>query len=160
MEVIMNERTIVILKPDAVRRGVVGEIIHRFERRGLKIIGMKFEMLKEETLGEHYAHHREKPFFPGLVEFMTSAPALVMALQGKQVVSVVRAMCGPTHGTEATPGTIRGDFALSIQQNIIHASEDLEQAEKELKRFFSESEIFGNYVRADWEAVYAADERN
>lgn len=155
----MNERTIVILKPDAVRRGILGEVLHRFERRGLKIIGMKFQKLSEETLGEHYAHHREKPFFPKLVEFMTSAPALVMALQGKHVVEVVRAMCGPTKGTDAAPGTIRGDFALSIQQNIVHASEDLVQAETELKRFFSEEELFDDYIRADWETVYAIDER-
>ncbi|MGI6103595.1 MAG: nucleoside-diphosphate kinase [Patescibacteria group bacterium] len=155
----MAERTIVILKPDAVRRGILGEVLHRFECRGLKIIGMKFQKLEEETLGEHYAHHREKPFFPKLIEFMRSAPALVIALQGNRVVEVVRAMCGSTHGAEAGPGTIRGDFALSIQQNIVHASENVDIAKQELARFFSDDELFDDYIRADWESIYAVDER-
>lgn len=154
-----KEKTVVIIKPDGVTRSIAGEIIHRFERKGLKIIGMKFLRLPEELIEEHYAHHKEKPFFPKLRDFMTSAPALAIALEGKDVVNVVRMMAGPTHGIEASPGTIRGDYALSIQHNVIHASENIEEAKKELKRFFSDKELFDDYNRTDWEMVYAVDER-
>lgn len=154
-----KERTVIILKPDAVQRGIMGEILHRFERRGLKIVGMKFAQLPKETIEEHYAHHSEKPFFPKLVGFMTSAPALAAVLEGKNVVKVVRDMCGPTHGGEAAPGTIRGDFSLTMGQNIVHASEDVAQAEAEVKRFFSEDELFSGYERADWQMVYPEEDR-
>lgn len=154
-----KERTVIILKPDAVQRGIMSEVLHRFERRGLKIIGMKFTQLPKETLEEHYGHHKDKPFFPRLVEYMMSSPALVAALEGKNVVKVVRDMCGPTHGGEAAPGTIRGDFSLTIGQNIIHASEDVAQAEAELGRFFNDDEIFGEYERADWMMLYPEEDR-
>lgn len=154
-----DQKTIIIIKPDGVTRGIVGEILHRFERKGFKIVGMKFLRLPEEILDEHYAHHKDKPFFPKLKAFMTSAPALAIALEGRGVVEVVRKMAGPTHGVEANPGTIRGDYSLSIQHNVIHASENEEEAAKELKRFFKKEEIFDDYQRTDWAMIYAVDER-
>lgn len=153
-----KERTVVILKPDAVQRGILGEVLHRFERRGLKIVGMKFTELPKELLEEHYAHHKGKPFFPRFIQFMTSSPALVAALEGKNVVKIVRDMCGATHGGEAAPGTIRGDFSLTMQ-NIIHASEDVEQAEVEVGRFFNDDEIFASYERADLPLIYPEEDR-
>ena len=153
-----KERTVIILKPDAVQRGIMGEVLHRFERRGLKVTGMKFAELPKELLEEHYAHHRDKPFFPKFIQFMTSAPALVVALEGKNVVKIVRDMCGATHGGEAAPGTIRGDFSLTMQ-NIIHASEDTAQAEVEVGRFFNDDEIFAGYERADLPLIYPEEDR-
>ncbi len=152
------QRTLVILKPDAINRGLVGEIIQRFEHKGLKIVGMKMVHLKDEDLEEHYAHHRGKPFFKNLVEFMKRSPTLLVVLEGNQAVEVVRKMAGPTRGYEAPPGTIRGDFSMSQQHNIIHAADSVETAEKEIARFFKPSEIFP-YQRIDWEMVYAVDER-
>lgn len=154
-----KEKTIVIIKPDGVTRGIIGDVIHRFERKGLKIVAMKFLRFPDELIEEHYAHHLDKPFFPKLREFMTSSPALAIALEGKDVTNVVRMMTGPTHGVEALPGTIRGDFALSIQHNVVHASENAEEAKKELERFFAPEEIFDDYNRADWGMIYAVDER-
>lgn len=153
-----KERTVIILKPDAVQRGIMSEVLHRFERRGIKIIGMKFTELPKGKLEEHYAHHRDKPFFPKFIEFMTSSPALVVALEGKNVVKIVRDMCGVTHGGEAAPGTIRGDFSLTMQ-NIIHASEDVAQAEAEISRFFDTDEIFPGYERADLPMIYPEEDR-
>ncbi|MCA9388561.1 nucleoside-diphosphate kinase [Candidatus Berkelbacteria bacterium] len=151
------ERTLVIVKPDAVTRGLMGEVLNRFERKGLKIVAAKFTHLTEELLNEHYAHIKDKPFFPGVLKFMTSAPSLAFVLEGKNVVQAARQMAGSTDASEALPGTIRGDFALSIQQNVVHISEDLENAEKEIKNFFKESDFF-DYHRADLTALYAADE--
>src|SRR3990167_9233826 len=153
-----KERTVIILKPDAVQRGIMGEVLHRFERRGLKVTGMKFAELPKELLEEHYAHHRDKPFFPKFIQFMTSAPALVVALEGNNVVKIVRDMCGATHGGEAAPGTIRGDFSLTMQ-NIINASEDTAQAEVEVGRFFNDDEIFAGYERADLPLIYPEEDR-
>lgn len=154
----MKERTLIMIKPDAVNRTIVGEIIHRFERKGLKIIGMKMLHLDEETLGEHYAHHRNKPFYKRIVRFMMNAPSLLMILEGKNVVNVVRKLSGETHGAKALPGTIRGDYSLSTQCNIVHASDSVETAKKEIKMFFKENEIF-DYNRIDTEMIYAEDER-
>ena len=151
------ERTLVIIKPDAINRGLVGEVIHRFERKGLKLVAMKMEHLSEEVLEEHYAHHAEKPFFKSLKEFMQSAPAVLMIWEGKEAVDVVRKLAGETEGTKALPGTVRGDFALSIQSNIIHASDSKETAEKEIKRFFKENEIF-SYNRVDSSILYSEGE--
>ncbi len=153
-----KERTVIILKPDAVQRGIMSEVLHRFERRGLKIVGLKFTQLPRELLEEHYAHHKDKPFFSKFIEFMTSSPALVAALEGKNVVKIVRDMCGSTHGGEAAPGTIRGDFSLTMQ-NIIHASEDVAQAEVEVGRFFNDDEIFASYERADLALIYPEEDR-
>lgn len=156
-EVIRMERTLVIIKPDAVNRSVVGEIIHRFERRGLKIIGMKMEHLSEDVLEEHYSHLKDKPFFPRIKTFMRAAPSVLMVIEGNNAVAVVRKMAGVTHGAEAEPGTIRGDYSLSIQNNVVHASENLKEAEKELKRFFGSDEMF-SYEKIDSGMIYSEDE--
>lgn len=153
-----NEQTLLIAKPDAVTRGLVGEILHRCERKGFKIVGMKFLHLPTDLLEEHYAHLKDKPFFPGIVKFMQSAPSLAVVLEGKNVAGAVRAMAGVTNAAEALPGTLRGDYALSIQQNVVHVSENAEIAKAEVKRFFKPSELFA-YDRADIGALYAEDER-
>lgn len=153
------EQTLVIVKPDGVNRGIVGEVVHRFERKGLKIVGMKMMHLSDELLDTHYEHHKGKPFFQKLKDFMKSAPSLLLVLEGNNVIEVVRMMAGPTRGYEAGPGTIRGDYSISQQHNIVHASDAPETAEKEIKRFFKEGEIF-SYKRIDWEMVYAVDERD
>ena len=152
-----QERTVVIIKPDGIIRGLAGEILQRFERKGFRIVGAKFGHLTDDLLLEHYAHHKEKAFFPKLVEYMKSAPSLILAIEGKNVVSAVRVMGGTTNASEALPGTIRGDYALSIQQNIVHISENLEAAEAEVKRFFKDSELF-DYERVDFRAIYSAEE--
>ena len=154
----MKERTLIIIKPDGVNRCMVGEIVHRFERKGLKIVGMKMSHLDEDVLGEHYAHHKGKPFYKGLIKFMMHTPSLLMVLEGNHVVDIVRKMSGETHGAKALPGTIRGDYSLSNQANIVHASDSVETAKKEIKRFFRDNEIF-DYGRIDTEMIYGEDER-
>lgn len=154
----MAEHTLVIIKPDALSRGIVGEILHRFERKGLKVIGLKLVHLSESQLHEHYAHHKGKAFFPGLIAFMRSAPSVVVALEGNGVVDIVRRMAGETSGQKATPGTIRGDYSLSNQNNIVHASDSAAAAALELKRFFKTEELF-SYQRIDADMLYAKDER-
>jgi len=152
------EKTLVIIKPDAVNRYLVGDILSRFEKKGLKIIAMKLVHLKDEILEEHYSHLKDKPFFPGIKKFMSHSPSVVLALEGLDAVNVVRMLAGETHGAKALPGTIRGDFSISTQSNVIHASDSVESAEKELKRFFNDEEIL-NYDRIDSEILYADDER-
>ncbi len=137
-----TERTLIILKPDAFQRGLVGEIIHRFERKGLKFIGFKMNHLSEEILNEHYSAHVGKSFFEPTKKFMKMFPVLVAALEGVEAASVVRAMCGPTNGRQAPPGTIRGDFSMSIARNIIHSSEDAAAGEKEIAIHFKAEELF------------------
>ncbi len=136
------ETTLVILKPSAVLHGYVGQVIERFQRKGLVVRGMKMIQLDENILREHYAHLVDRPFFPTLVKSMMRCPVIVMALWGKDAVEVVRAMTGATNGRKAAPGTIRGDFSMSGQENIVHASDSVENAEIELKRFFKPGEIF------------------
>lgn len=152
------ERTLIIVKPDALQRNLLGEIIHRFERKGLKIIGLKMVTLNDVLLNEHYAHHKDKPFFKSLKEFMKSAPVVMMVLEGLEVIQAVRLITGATKGREADAGTIRGDFAMSSQCNIVHASDSSENAEKEIYRFFNEDELF-NYQKIDFSFVYGEDER-
>ncbi len=152
------EQTLVILKPDAVNRGLVGEILHRFERKGLKIAALKMEHLKEDKLNEHYAHHKDKPFFKGLVKFMSSIPSVLIVLEGKDCVSVVRNMVGETSGRKALPGTVRGDFSMSVQTNVIHVSDSVENARIEVKRFFTPKEVY-SYNRIDADCIYSADEK-
>ncbi len=154
----MRERAFIIIKPDAMNRSVAGEIISRFEKKGLKIVGMKMKHLSEKELELHYAHHKNKPFFPGLVKYMRSAPSLLMVIEGKRAVDVVRSLAGPTYGVEAPPGTIRGDFSLSMQNTIIHASDTVDNAKEEVKRFFKEEELF-DWARIDTDYIYAEDER-
>ena len=152
------ERTLVIIKPDAINRGLTGEVIDRFERKGIKIIAMKMQHLDDKILEEHYAHLADKPFFPSIKEFMQKAPSILMVLEGRKVVDVVRKLAGVTEGTEAMPGTIRGDFSLSLQNTIIHASDSLETAEKEIKRFFTEKEIH-EYTRVNTSMIYSNAEQ-
>lgn len=136
------ETSLVILKPSAILHGYAGQIITRFQQKGLVIRGMKMMQLSDELLREHYAHLLDRPFFPDLVKSMKASPVVVMALWGKDAVEVVRMMTGATNGRKALPGTIRGDFSMSGQENIIHASDSVENAEIELKRFFKPEEIF------------------
>ncbi|MEM4389882.1 MAG: nucleoside-diphosphate kinase [Candidatus Micrarchaeia archaeon] len=136
------QRTFVMLKPDAVTRGLIGEVVARFERRGLRIVGMKMVRMDEKLCKTHYAHHAGKSFFPSLIRFMTSTPVVCLVLEGKQAIEVVRKMCGSTNAREAEPGTIRGDYSLSTQVNIIHASDTPEMAEAEIARFFRPDELF------------------
>jgi nucleoside-diphosphate kinase len=135
------EQSLIIIKPDALQRSLVGEIITRFERKGLAIIGLKMMHLGDVLVQEHYAHIADKPFFPRIQKFMTSAPVVVMAVQGIAAVDAIRIIVGPTKSFEAAAGTIRGDYALSMQSNIVHASDSKESAAAEIKRFFKEDEI-------------------
>ncbi len=135
------ERTLVLVKPDGVRRGLIGEVISRFERKGLRIVALKMLRMTRSQAEEFYSVHREKPFFGDLVEFITSGPIVAMVLEGDEAISVVRLMIGATDGRKAAPGTIRGDFALSIQENIVHASDSKESFEREFRVVFSESDI-------------------
>jgi nucleoside-diphosphate kinase len=151
------ERSVVLVKPDGVQRSLIGEIIHRFERKGLKLIGLKMISLNDAILNEWYCHHKDKPFFGGLKSYMKSFPVVAMLLEGKDVVSTVRKMIGITKARDAEPGTIRGDFAMSQQYNLIHASEHLEAAKKEEKLIFHEDEIF-DWEKKDLQDVYLKDE--
>ena len=135
------EQTLVIFKPSAIGRNLVGQVLARFEQKGLVIAGMKMMQLSEEILREHYSHLVDKPFFPEILNSMTATPVIVLCLRGVNAISVVRLMTGATNGREAAPGTIRGDFAMSNQENIVHASSP-EDAEAEIRRFFRPEEIF------------------
>ena len=149
-----HEKSLIILKPDAVQRNLIGEIIGRFERKGLKIIGVKMMSIEDALLDEHYAHIKDKPFYPGVRDFMKACPVIVMAVEGINAISAIRLIVGPTKAWEATAGTIRGDFSLSTQSNIVHASETIEAGEIEVKRFFNKDEIF-EYKKIDTDFVYA-----
>lgn len=152
------ERTLILLKPDALERGLAGEIISRFERRGLKIVGLKMLQLQEKVLDEHYSHLKGKPFFAGIKKFMRGTPVIAMVLEGLECVEVVRLMCGPTNARKAPPGSIRGDYSLSVQSNIVHASDGKDAAEKEIRRFFGKGELF-DYEKADFPIKYSSDEQ-
>ena len=151
------ERTLVLVKPDAIQRGIVGEIIGRFERKGLKLVGMKMMALDEALLREHYAHLADKPFFQGLSKFMMSTPVIAMCWEGLECVEAVRLLCGITKAREAESGSIRGDLAMSISCNVVHASDSLENAEAEVRRFFKVDEIH-DYEKSEYAHVYADDE--
>jgi len=142
-----SERTLVLIKPDGVQRQLVGRILTRYEDRGLNLVGLKLVKIDRDLAERHYAAHRGKPFFPGLVEFITSAPLVAVALDGPNAISVVRAINGATRPHEAAPGTIRGDFALETAQNIVHASDGPEAAETELALWFGPGELH-EYERA------------
>ncbi|MFA6907413.1 MAG: nucleoside-diphosphate kinase [Candidatus Micrarchaeia archaeon] len=153
-----TERTLIILKPDAVQRGLLGAVLSRFESRGFSIAGMKMAKLSAATLKEHYAHIADKPFFPGIASFMSSSPVVVAVIEGKDAVQVTRDMCGPTNARKALPGTIRGDYSLSMQCNVIHASDSPESAHKEIARFFKQDELH-SYSRMLHDVTYSADEK-
>ncbi|MBL8746226.1 MAG: nucleoside-diphosphate kinase [Phycisphaerae bacterium] len=135
------ETTLIILKPDAVQRGLMGRIITRFEDKGLQIVGCKLMKISQQLAATHYEAHKEKGFYPGLVKFMTSSPVLVMALRGNGAITIARNMMGATFGSKANPGTIRGDFGVSNSFNLIHGSDSPEAAERELKLFFNQGEV-------------------
>ena len=136
------EKTLVLVKPDGVRRGLSGEIIARFEKRGLQIVALKLLQISRPMAEKHYAEHVGKPFFESLVEFITSGPVVAMVVKGDHAIRAVRAMMGATNPLEAAPGTIRGDFALVMSENVIHGSDGSESAEREIKAFFASTEIF------------------
>jgi nucleoside-diphosphate kinase len=134
-----TETTLVLIKPDAVARGLVSEILGRFERRGFRLRGLRLLLLDRATAETHYAEHSERPFFGELVEFITSAPLVAIALEGNDAISTVRAMMGETHPTRSAPGTIRGDLALELAENVVHGSDSAESAERELGIFFGDT---------------------
>lgn len=136
------QKTLILLKPDAVQKSLIGEILARFERKGYKVIGLKMMEMSEALVNEHYDFLMDKPFFPGIKAYMTSSPIVALALEGNEVIKGVRALCGATNPVEAAPGTIRGDFAKNIDNNIIHSSDSEETAERELARFFKNEELF------------------
>ncbi len=151
------ERTLILIKPDAIQRGLIGRVIVRFEEKGLKIAGIKFLKLTDELLNEHYSHLADKPFFGGTKRFMQQTPVVALCLEGLDAVETVRTLCGVTKARAAAPGTIRGDFGMSIQANLVHASDSLETAGKEVARFFSDSELF-EYDSALTRSIYSEDE--
>ncbi len=151
------DKTLIILKPGTVQRALIGEVIQRFEKKGLQMCGMKMMQLTDELLNEHYAHLAHLPFFKRIKDSMMATPVVVCCIAGKDAVKIVRSMAGPTNGREAAPGTIRGDYSMSIQENIIHASDSTETAAVELKRFFNDNEIF-NYKLNQLDFLYANDE--
>jgi len=135
------ERTLVLVKPDGVQRGLIGEIISRLERTGLKLVALKMLQIDKKMAGQHYAIHQGKPFFEGLVSFITSSPLIAAVFEGAHAVEVVRKTMGATDPVKAAPGTIRGDLALDIGRNVVHGSDSLENAQKEISLFFSPEEI-------------------
>jgi len=151
-----EEKTLIILKPDAVHRGLLGEVISRFERKGLKIVGLKMIDLEDALIDAHYAHIKDKPFFAGIKNYMKKAPVVVMVLSGINAVSSTRIIVGPTKGYEAAAGTIRGDFSLSTQSNLVHASDTIESAQAEIARFFKPEEI-SDYTRNDFGYINAEE---
>lgn len=154
----IKEKTLVLVKPDAIQRGLIGEIVGRFEKKGLKLVGMKMMGLDDELLTRHYSHLADKPFFPSLTKFMKSSPVIALCLEGLEVVNAVRGLCGITKAREAEAGSIRGDLAMSVSCNVVHASDSVENAQKEVSNFFKEDEIH-DYKKSEYEHVYAEDEK-
>ena len=132
----MSERTLVLIKPDGVRRGLAGEVLSRIERKGLRIVAMDMRVVGRDLAETHYAEHAEKPFYDSLVEFITSGPLVAMVVEGPRVIEAFRALAGATDPVKAAPGTIRGDYALEVQDNIVHGSDSPDSAEREIKIFF------------------------
>ena len=144
------QRTFIILKPDAVQRGLVGELLARFERKGLQILGMKFMKATEAQAAKHYEEHKEKPFFKSLVTFITSSPMVALVLEGDEAVSVARTLIGATDGRKAAPGTIRGDYGISRSNNLVHGSDSPESAARELAIWFPDSAIAWTPCAQTW----------
>ncbi|MDV0447684.1 Nucleoside diphosphate kinase [Methanosarcinaceae archaeon Ag5] len=147
------ERTYVMIKPDGVARGLMGEVLSRIEKKGLKVVAMKLAVMEEAKAKEHYAEHAARPFFPGLVSFITSAPSLSLVVEGRDSIKIMRAINGATKPAEAALGTIRGDFAMDTGRNIVHASDSLEAAEREIKIHFGNDKIL-EYKRSDDAYLY------
>ena len=152
------QRTLVIAKPDAVQRGLVGEIVKRLETKGLKLIGMKMASLDQAILRTHYEEHVEKPFYAGLEEFMKSSPVVLMAWEGYECIDSVRTIVGATNPRQAAPGSIRGDLAIGVGRNLIHASDSTDSGEREVKIFFDDDELF-TYDKSEYMHLYEANER-
>lgn len=152
------ERTLILIKPDAVQRRLAGTILSRFENKGLKIVGLKLLQVTKELSAEHYAEHVEKPFYPLLEEFITSGPVIAIAAEGPEAISVVRAMMGSTNGRESAPGTIRGDFGVSRQMNLVHGSDGPEAAAREIPIYFKPEELL-DYESSLSSWVCADDEK-
>ncbi len=132
----MSERTLILVKPDGVGRGLVGEVIGRLERKGLRLVALQLRVLDRGTAEEHYAEHREKPFFGDLVEFITGGPLVALVVEGERAIEAFRGLAGATDPVKATPGTIRGDFALAVQNNVVHGSDSAQSAAREIRLFF------------------------
>ncbi len=154
----LKEKTLILIKPDALQRNLLGEIIQRFERKGLKIVAMKMIHLGDALIEEHYGKYRDRDFFQSLKNFMQSSPLIALILEGLEAIQVTRLIVGPTSGRVADAGSIRGDLSMSTQTNIIHASDSVETAQEEIKRFFKPEEIF-EYKKADYEFTYGEEER-
>jgi nucleoside-diphosphate kinase len=152
------ERTLIIAKPDAVQRGLIGEIIRRLEAKGLKLIGIKMISLDSKLLSEHYSEHLEKPFYSDLEKFMQSSPVVIMAWEGYECVNSVRILVGATNPRQADAGTIRGDYSIGTGRNLIHASDSPKSGEKEVTRFFTAEELF-SYDKSEYVHIYEAYER-
>ena len=152
------ERTLVLLKPDTVQRGLVGRILTRFEEKGLQILGLKLQQFPADHLRKHYDVHKERPFFEGLVEYMSSGPVAALVLEGVDAIAVVRRLVGKTNGRESEPGTIRGDFGMSFSTNLVHASDSPESAETELALWFSNPEELAEWKASDLEWRYNIEE--
>ncbi len=150
------ERTFFAIKPDGVGRGLVGELLARLERKGLRLVGLKLMQVTPELAREHYAAHSEKPFFQGLVSFITSGPIVATVWEGREAVSVVRALMGATDPAKAAPGTLRGDYGLSISSNLVHGSDGPQAAEREISLFFSPGELVGA-ARPEETWIYAGE---
>jgi nucleoside-diphosphate kinase len=148
------ERTLILVKPDGVQRGLVGEVISRFERKGLKLISLKIMRAGDELLQEHYAHIADKPFFVDVKRYMQSSPIVAMAWEGLECADAVRILVGPTKAREAAAGTIRGDLAMSQQNNLLHASDSAENGQIEVGRFFKSDELF-EYDKTEYQHIYA-----
>jgi len=145
---VATERTLIIVKPEGVQRGLVGEVLARFEARGMKLVGLKMMQITPELASRHYAEHQGKPFYEGLVAHITSSPVVVGVLEGPGAIAITRAMMGSTRPAESAPGTIRGDYALSVGLNIIHGSDGGDAAQREIALFFSPDELV-NYTRSN-----------
>jgi nucleoside-diphosphate kinase len=144
------ERTLILLKPDAVQRGLCGQILARFEAKGLKVVAMKLMMISKELAARHYEAHKERKFYSGLVKFMTSSPVVALALEGIDAIKICRTMMGATFGADAAPGTIRGDFGVSRSYNLVHGSDSPEAAKRELALFFLEGLVPYDYAAFAW----------
>jgi len=153
------ERTLILLKPDAVHRGLIGRILARFEEKGLKLIALKLRQFPTALIEEHYAVHKERPFYKNLVGFMTSSPVVAIALEGKDAIAVARNLIGATDSKKAAPGTIRGDYGMSFSNNLVHGSDGPESAAKELALFFPEADEVCEWTPVTDAWIYSDEER-
>lgn len=150
------ERTVVLIKPDGLQRGLIGEVISRFERKGLKLVGLKMMQASDMLLEAHYADHKDKPFFKSLSNFMKSSPLVAMVLEGLEAIDAVRLLCGTTKARSAEAGSIRGDFGMGYTSNIVHSSDSVDSAKEEIVRFFDSNELF-DYDKTEYLNIYLSE---